>query len=64
MKTILVSFLFSTILLIGFADDSSDLNSSDTQITKQSTSPKWVKLPGDKGKDFSVEFRIFCPENL
>jgi hypothetical protein len=55
MKIFLFSLLFSTILLIGLGDDSSDLTSSDAQITKLSTSPKWVKLPGDKGRDFSVD---------
>ena len=55
MKTLLFSLLFSTILLIGCADDSSNLTSPDSQITQQSTSPNWVELPGDKGQDFSVE---------
>ena len=36
-------------------DDSSDLISSDAQVTKQSTSPNWVKIPGDKGQDFSAD---------
>ncbi len=55
MKTLLFSLLFSTILFIGCADDSSNLTSPDSQITQKSTSPNWVKLPGDKGQDFSVE---------
>jgi hypothetical protein len=55
MKTLLFSLLFSTILLIGCADDSSNLTAPDSQITQKSTSPNWVKLPGDKGQKFSVE---------
>jgi len=55
MKTLLFSILFSTILLIGCADDSSNLTAPDSQITQKSTSPNWVKLPGDNGQDFSVE---------
>ena len=55
MKTLLFSLLFSTILLIGCANDSTDLTAPDSQITQKSTSPNWVKLPGDKGQDFSVK---------
>jgi glycerophosphoryl diester phosphodiesterase len=55
MKTLLFSLLFSTILLIGCANDSTDLTAPDSQITQKSTSPNWVKLPGDKGQNFSVE---------
>jgi len=36
-------------------DESSNLTAPDTQITQKSTSPNWVKLPGDKGQNFSVE---------
>lgn len=55
MKTILFSLLFSTIILIGYSNDSSNLTSSDEQITQKSTSQNWVTLPGDKGEDFSVD---------
>jgi len=55
LKALFNSILFFIILLIGCTDNSSDLTSSEAQITKQSTSPNWVKLPGDKGKDFSVD---------
>jgi hypothetical protein len=34
-------------------DNSSDLTSSE--INQQSTSPNWVKLPGNLGQDFGVE---------
>ena len=54
MKTLL-SFLFFTFLFVGCMDDSSDLTSPDAQITQQSNSPNWVKLPGDLGQDFGVE---------
>ena len=55
MKTLLFSLLLSFILLNSCTDDSSELISTDEQITKESTSPNWVKLPGDKGKDFSTD---------
>ena len=55
MKTLLPSFLFSAILLIGCADDSSFLTSPDSEFTQQSASPNWVKLPADLGQGFGVE---------
>jgi len=54
MKTLISLAILATILLFGCVDDSSDLIAPDSQITQKSTSPNWVKLPGDKGKDFSV----------
>jgi len=41
-------------------DNSSDLTSPDEQITNQSTSPNWVKLPGDLGQGFGVETEYFA----
>ena len=55
MKTTLTTLLLSAVLLVGCADDSSLLNSPETQINQQSNSPNWVKLPGDGGESFSVE---------
>ncbi|MCH6576127.1 MAG: hypothetical protein IH795_13180 [Bacteroidetes bacterium] len=55
MKIILFLLVLSTFLFVGCMDDSSDLTSPDTQITQQSNSPNWVKLPGDLGQDFGVE---------
>lgn len=55
MKTTLTTLLLSVLLLVGCMDNSSDLTSPDAQINQPSTSPKWVKLPGDKGQDFSDE---------
>ena len=55
MKTILTTLLLSALLLVGCMDSSSDLISPDVEINKQSTSPNWVKLPGDPGQGFSVE---------
>ena len=55
MKTLISLAILATILLFGCVDDSSDLIAPDSQITQKSTSPNWVKLPGDKGKDFSVK---------
>ncbi len=55
MKTTLTTLLLSSLLLVGCMDSSSDLTSPDVQITQQSTSPNWVKLPGDPGQGFGVE---------
>ena len=55
MKTTLTTLLLSTLLLVGCMDDSSDLTSPNVQINQQSTSPNWVKLPGNPGQGFSVE---------
>jgi len=55
MKIILFLLVFSTFLFVGCMDDSSDLTSSDAQITQQSNSPNWVKLPSDLGQNFGVE---------
>ena len=55
MKNILTTLLLSTLLLVGCTDNSSDLTSSDVEISQQSTSPNWVKLPSDLEKDFGVE---------
>jgi len=55
MKTLLPSFLFTAILLIGCADDSSFLTSPDSEFTQPSASPNWVKLPTDLSQGFSVE---------
>jgi len=55
MKTLLSSLLFSAMLLIGCADDSSFLTSPDSEFTQPLTSPNWVKLPADLGQGFSVE---------
>ena len=55
MKTTLITLLLSTLLLVGCIYDSSDLTSPNVQINQQSTSPNWVKLPGNPGQGFSVE---------
>ncbi len=55
MKTTLTTLLLSVFLLVACLDDSSDLTSPNVQINQQSTSPNWVKLPGDPGQGFSVE---------
>ena len=54
MRTLL-SFSLLLVLLFGCMDNSSDITSPDEQITKQSTSPNWVKLPGDPGQGLGVE---------
>jgi len=55
MKITLTTLLLSALILVGCMDESSNLTAPDSQITQKSTSPNWIKLPGDKGQDFSVE---------
>ena len=55
MKTFLSLLVLPALLFVGCMDNSSDITSPDEQITKQSTSPNWVKLPGDPGQGFGVE---------
>lgn len=56
MKITLTTLLLSAILLVGCMDNSSELTSSGAQINQQSTSPNWLKLPGDSGQQgFGVE---------
>jgi len=60
MKSLLFSASLAALILLSCTDYSSNLASSDVQITKKSNSPKWVKLPGDKGQDFSVDSKFFA----
>ncbi len=60
MKITLTTLLLSAFLLVGCMDNSSDLTSPDEQINQQSTSPNWVKLPGDLGQGFGVETEYFA----
>ena len=62
MKITLGIFVLSAFILVGWTDNSSDLTSSDAQIKRLSTSPNWIKLPGDKGKDFSVGSKFSAQE--
>jgi len=55
MRTTLTTLLLSALLLVGCADDSSFITSPQTQISEQSNSPDWIKLPADLGQGFSVE---------
>ncbi len=55
MKITLTTLLLSALLLVGCIDNSSDITSPDEKITNQSTSPNWVKLPGDPGQGLGVE---------
>jgi len=60
MKITLTTLLLSVFLLVGCMDNSSDITSSDEQITNQSTSPNWVKLPGDPGQGLGVETEYYA----
>ena len=55
MKITLTTLLLSALFLVGCSDDSSFLTSPESEITHQSNSPNWVKLPADLGQGFSVE---------
>ena len=63
MKTTLTTLLLSALLLVGCADDSSFLTSPETQISQQSNSANWIKLPTDLGQGFSVE-TVYSSEKL
>jgi hypothetical protein len=55
MRTTLTTLLLSAFFLVGCVDDSSFITSPETQISQQSNSPNWIKLPADLAQDFSVE---------
>ena len=55
MRTLLSLLVLPALLFVGCMDTSPDLTSSDAQISEQSNSPNWVKLPADLGQGFSVE---------
>ena len=55
MKILLSLLVLPALFLVGCMDNPSDITSPDEQITKQSTSPNWVKLPGDPGQGLGVE---------
>jgi len=63
MKTTLTTLLLSALLLVGCADDSSFLTSPEPQISQQSNSANWIKLPTDLGQGFSVE-TVYSSEKL
>ena len=60
MKITLTTLLLSAFLLVGCADDSSLLTSPEAQITQQSNSPNWVKLPADLEQGFGVETEYYA----
>jgi hypothetical protein len=55
MKIALTTLVLSALILVGWVENTSNPISSGPQLTRLSTSPNWVKLPGDKGQDFSVD---------
>ncbi|MCH7962416.1 MAG: hypothetical protein IH852_00595 [Bacteroidetes bacterium] len=63
MRITLTILLLSALFLVGCADDSSLLTSPEAQITQQSTSPNWVKLPSDIRRGPSVE-TLFSTEKF
>ena len=55
MKIALTTLVLSALILEGWVENTFNPTSSGPQLTRLSTSPNWVKLPGDKGQDFSVD---------
>ncbi len=56
MKTFLSLLVLPALLFVGCEDNSSNITAPDVQINQQSTSPNWLKLPGDSGQQgFGVE---------
>jgi hypothetical protein len=60
MRTTLTTLLLSAIVLMGCAENSSFLTSPETQISQQSNSPNYIKLPADLSQGFSVETVYFA----
>ncbi len=58
MKTILTTLMLSAFLLVGCAEDSSFLTSSETQIRQQSNSPNLIQLPGKEGISVENQFSV------
>ncbi len=55
MKITLTTLLLLALVLVGCADDSSFLTSSESQFNQQSNSPNFIQLPADLGSGFGVE---------
>jgi len=62
MKILLSMLVLPVLLFVGCTDNSSDLISPNDQITQQSTSPNWVKLPTDLGQGFGIETEYSASE--
>jgi len=62
MTTTLTTLLISPFLLVWYVGDSFPLTLPETQITHQSNSPKWVKLPEKEG--MSVENQFFVTKDI
>jgi hypothetical protein len=58
MKTTLTTLLLSALLLIGCADDSSYLTSTDDQINNNSNSPNYIQLPETEGMSIENQFSV------
>jgi hypothetical protein len=62
MKTTLTTLLLSALLLVGCAEDSSYLTSTDDQINNNSNSPNYIQLPYNEG--MSIENQFSVTENV
>ena len=58
MIIILTTLLLSTLLLVGYVDDSSFLTSSDSEFKQQSNSPNWVLRLGKESMSVGNPFSI------
>jgi hypothetical protein len=63
MKTTLTTLLLSAFLLVGCANDSSFLTSPEAQISQESNSANFIKLPTDLDQGFSVE-TVYTAEKI
>ena len=59
IKIILYLLDLPALLFVGHEDNSPDLTSSDVQISHQSNTPNWVKLPVTLGQGYGVETEYF-----
>ena len=62
MRTLLSLLVLPALFIVGCMDTTSDLTSSDTQISEQSNSPNWVKLNEKEG--MSVEHQFSITKNI
>ena len=63
MKTLLSLLILPALLFVGCTDNLSDPTTFDAQISQQSNSPNWIKLPADISKGFSLE-TVYSTEKL
>ena len=63
MKTLLSLLILPALLFVGCTDNLSVPTTFDAQISQQSNSPNWIKLPADLSQGFSVE-TVYSAEKI